>query len=202
VLIVSIVVWSAFKHDVVWMTIDFLDLMLIDYGTVMFVLTIYPELRPLSAILLLVAITVVVLLWRYDSALIPRSSAALGCVACLAGLVVLALAAPGDWWEIFAKQNFVSKFSRSAVLQVEELLTHGYLEADASTPDKLPASQGSCVPPAKLPHVILVHDESAFDIRVAPGIKVPEGYGPHFLSFDGKTRQFRAESYGGASWYA
>ena len=47
----------------------------------------------------------------------------------------------------------------------------------------------------------MVHDESSFDIRVAPGIKVPHGYGAHFRSFDGKERNFLVEGAGGPSWY-
>jgi hypothetical protein len=47
----------------------------------------------------------------------------------------------------------------------------------------------------------MVHDESSFDIRLAPGIKVPAGYGSHFLSFDGKARHFVVEGAGGPSWY-
>ena len=46
-----------------------------------------------------------------------------------------------------------------------------------------------------------MHDESSFDIRMAPGIKLPSGYGSHFLSFDGKERRFLVESAGGPSWY-
>src|SRR5207342_3954381 len=40
-----------------------------------------------------------------------------------------------------------------------------------------------------------------FDIRMAPGIKLPSGYGSHFLSFDGQERRFLVESAGGPSWY-
>jgi hypothetical protein len=47
-----------------------------------------------------------------------------------------------------------------------------------------------------------VHDESSFDIRSAPGIKVPPNYGDHFKSFDGKERFFLVEGVGGPSWYA
>ena len=35
-----------------------------------------------------------------------------------------------------------------------------------------------------------------------PGIKVPDGYGAHFQSFDGKERRFLVEGAGGPSWYA
>ena len=47
----------------------------------------------------------------------------------------------------------------------------------------------------------MIHDESSFDIRQANGIKVPQGYGGHFKSFDGKERTFIAESNGGPSWF-
>ena len=40
------------------------------------------------------------------------------------------------------------------------------------------------------------------DIRIAPGIKVPSGYGAHFKSFDGRERNFLVEGNGGPSWYA
>ena len=58
-----------------------------------------------------------------------------------------------------------------------------------------------CRPAGKPPHIILIHDELSFDIRMAPGIKVPSGYGPHFKSFDGKERNFLVEGAGGPSWY-
>ena len=47
----------------------------------------------------------------------------------------------------------------------------------------------------------MVHDESSFDIRNAPGVKVPHGYGQYFRSFDGKERNFVVEGAGGPSWY-
>ena len=47
----------------------------------------------------------------------------------------------------------------------------------------------------------MVHDESAFDIRNAPNIRVPQGYGRHFRSFDGKQRDLIVEAAGGPSWY-
>src|SRR5205814_1145059 len=96
---------------------------------------------------------------------------------------------PGNWWEVFSSNNYVSKFSRSAVAAARELITHGLFESDAVAAGPPLGHDGVCEPPAKLPHVILIHDESAFDIRVAPGIKVPEGYGPHFRSFDDKARK-------------
>ena len=47
----------------------------------------------------------------------------------------------------------------------------------------------------------MVHDESSFDVRALPGVKVPANYGAHFASFDSKQRHFIVEGAGGPSWY-
>jgi hypothetical protein len=59
----------------------------------------------------------------------------------------------------------------------------------------------SCHAAGRRPNIILIHDESSFDIRNAPGIRVPRGYGGHFNSYDGVERKFMAESNGGPSWF-
>ena len=61
--------------------------------------------------------------------------------------------------------------------------------------------QTTCEPQRKLPHIIMVLDESSFDISKAVGAKVPEGYADHFKSFDGKSRAFVVEGAGGPTWY-
>ena len=63
------------------------------------------------------------------------------------------------------------------------------------------AADAGCHPTRKLPHIILLHDESSFDITVAPGVNVPAGYHRHFQSFDGKTRKLLVEGVGGPSWF-
>jgi hypothetical protein len=59
----------------------------------------------------------------------------------------------------------------------------------------------TCEPAGRSPHIILLHDESSFDIRAIDGVKVPENYGGHFVSFDGKRRKFLVEGAGGPSWF-
>src|SRR5439155_15669912 len=44
-------------------------------------------------------------------------------------------------------------------------------------------------------------DESSFDIRAVPGVKVPAGYGAHFKSDDGAQRSLVVEGSGGPSWF-
>src|SRR4029077_4151104 len=90
--------------------------------------------------------------------------------------------------------DYVSKFVRSGVTAVSELMLNGYMDSDAVETVRLKLLPDTiCVPAPKPPHIIMVHDESSFDIRVAPGIKVPPGYGSHFRSFDGKQRTCMVE---------
>src|SRR5260370_15471047 len=86
---------------------------------------------------------------------------------------------------------------------MSELATDGYMEADAAITDRLkPLPIEVCPPQARPPHIILVNDESSFDIGAVPGVKVPADYGGYFRSFDGKRRHFIVEGAGGPSWYS
>ena len=123
-----------------------------------------------------------------------------GAGACLTGLVGVALTNPSDPWEEFYAQDYFSKYVRSAVTAISEFMTRGVLESDQETSARLAPSSAVCAP-EKPPHVIVVHDESSFDIRAIPGVRVPEGYGAHFRSFDGKQRTLLVEGAGGPSWY-
>src|SRR5258708_21328342 len=76
------------------------------------------------------------------------------------------------------------------------------MESDAVAAERLKVPLlDSCHPAGRRPNIIMIHDESSFDIRQAAGVKVPPGYGGHFKSFDGKERKFLAESNGGPSWF-
>src|SRR5260370_36819708 len=76
------------------------------------------------------------------------------------------------------------------------------MESDAAAAERLKVPLlDSCHPAGRRPNIIMIHDESSFDIRQATGVKVPSGYGSHFNSYDGKARKFLAESNGGPSWF-
>src|SRR5215468_7970080 len=143
------------------------------------------------------------LLWWVDPFRMRLRTAATGFLGCAAALVGMALAFPQEEWDAFAGDGYVSKFSRSGVAAMSELVTHGYMESDAAITDRLKTLPVEvCVPRAKPPHIILVHDESSFDIRAVPGVKVAADYGGYFRSFDGKHRHFIVEGAGGPSWYS
>lgn len=202
-LIGLLILLSQLKFSVMRLTVDFLDIIIIDVETIGYLLSLYPGLAWIVPAILAALAALLVVLWRIDVLRMARRGAAVAATACLAMLAALSFAAPGDWWEVFAGENYVSKFSRSGVAAISALTTHGLFDSAAVASTQLSADNGAaCRPQGKLPNVILIHDESSFDIRVARDIKVWDGYGAHFVSFDGKRRHLNVESYGGASWYS
>jgi hypothetical protein len=202
VLIVTLIEVSRFKFRVLFMTASFIDVMIIDSDTIAFLWMIFPKIRWAAAAAIVLAIPVTATLWYLDRIRVRRLTAIAGAAACLALLSGLSLAKPVSPGEAFGDDSYVSGFARSGVSAISELMTHGFLESDAVVIDRLKTvSGGTCEPPAKRPHILLVHDEGSFDIRAVDGIKVPESYGGHFLSFDGQRRHFLVEGAGGPSWY-
>jgi hypothetical protein len=198
-----VVIASRLKFEVLWMTMNFLDVMVIDADTTAFLFTIFPGLRWTAPAVGAALIILLAVVWRFDSFRIRPMSAAAGAAASLFCLCGLSLSFPLAGWEAFQSGGHVSKFARSGVEQLTELANHGYLESDVGVADRLKGmAAATCEPTHRLPHIILVHDESSYDIRIAPAVKVPPGYGGHFKSFDGRERQFVAESNGGSSWFA
>jgi phosphoglycerol transferase MdoB-like AlkP superfamily enzyme len=194
---------SEFKYQVLWMTLNFVDLMIVDPDTIAFLFTIYPWLIIAVGIFAAVMFPLLWVVWRIDPLRIRRRVAFAGFTFCLVAIVVLSLRWEMQNHEAFQGNNYVSAFSRSGIAAISELMTSGMLEADAVVTDRLKTTpETTCTPAGKRPHIIMVHDESSFDIRSAPGIQVPAGYGEHFKSFDGKARKFVVEGIGGSSWLA
>ena len=201
-LVVVLVLLSKFKHDVVQMTANFVDLMVIDRDSAAFLFTIFPNLRWSMILAGLVTIPLMYALWWLDPFRIRRLPALAGMLACLAALVGYAFAWPDEAWRGYYDDGYLSKFSRSGVTAVSDFVHYGFMESAASVPERLKVPLvDSCHPAGRRPNIIMIHDESSFDIRAADGIKVPPGYGNHFQSFDGKERKFLAESNGGPSWF-
>jgi hypothetical protein len=197
-----LVLLSQLKFDVLMMRANFVDLMVIDTDTVSFLFSIFPALRWIVTLSVVALVPVVLFAWLFDPFRVRRLDALLLAVVCVGGLTGLEMQHPLQQFEAFYGGNLVSFFARSGVDAVSELLTHGLMQSDAFAADHLtPVADYACHPSVKPPHIILIHDESSFDIRRTPGIKVPDGYGSHFLSFDGKERNFIVEGAGGPSWY-
>jgi len=201
-LIVILVLLSRLKHDIVQMTANFVDLMVIDRDTAAFLFTIFPNLRWSVIGAALVTLPLMYALWWLDPFRIRRLPAAACALGCLAALVGYSFTWPDEAWRGYYDDGYLSKFARSGVTAVSDFINYGFMESDAVVAERLRMPLvDSCHPAARRPHIIMIHDESSFDIRQAKGVKVPQGYGSHFSSFDGKARTFLAESNGGPSWF-
>jgi Sulfatase len=201
-LIVALIMLSQFKHEKLWMTVNFVDLMVIDQDTAAFLVAIMPRLRWPIAIGVIVAVPLMVFAWRLDPFRVRRRVAVLAGALCFSALAALSLSVPTELYDEFFPHNYVSKFARTGVEAIYEVSVNGLLQSDASVTDHLKSTPvAGCNPAGKLPHIILLHDESSFDITVAPGIKVPPGYQNHFRSLDGASRKLVVEGAGGPSWF-
>src|SRR5262252_5492212 len=175
-----LVLLSQLKYHVLMMTANFVDLMIVDTDTVSFLFMIFPVLRWIVALSLVAVVPVVVIAWRLDPFRVRRRVATALLTLCLGGLIALEMHLPMQPFEAFYGGNLVSSFARSGVDAVAELMTHGLMQSAVFAADRLNPIEDTCAPAAKPPHIILIHDESSFDIRMPPGIKVPSGYGRAF----------------------
>jgi len=203
VLMGLLILLSKFKFDVLWLGITFLDFLIVDRDTVSFLLAIMPRLQIVVLIGVTVAIPALIAIWRVDPYRIARRASAGAGVMCAIGLGAISLAVPEEPWEPFQGVNHISNFFRSAAADISGLSGQGFFDADARAAGPTPlAGDTNCRPQGKPPHIILLLDESSFDISRAPGIKVPAGYREHFRSFDGKRRSLIVEASGGPTWYS
>jgi Sulfatase len=201
-LVVVLILLSRLKHDIAQMTANFVDLMVIDRDTLAFLFTIFPQLRWSVIGAALVLFPLMYALWWLDPFRIRRLPAVAGALACLAALVGYSFTWPDEAWRGYYDDGYLSKFSRSGVNAVSDFINYGFMESDAVAAGHLKAPLlDSCQPAGRRPNIVMIHDESSFDIRQADGVKVPAGYGRHFKSFDGVARKFLAESNGGPSWF-
>ena len=199
--IVALTLLSRFKFDKLWMTVDFVDLMIIDRDTSAFLLAAFPPLRGWIGLAAIATAALLIAAWRFDRYRVGMLASLAGACLCMGALSGLSLSFPTGLHEDFIGQNYVSKFARTGVEAIHKFADHGFLESDASVNESLNGAPVSCHPSRKLPHIILLHDESSFDITAAPGIKVQPGYDRHFQSFDGKARKLVVEGVGGPSWF-
>lgn len=206
-IVIVLVLLSHLKHDVMLLTANFVDLMVVDTDSVRFLYMIYPNLGWLTALGVALGAAAITLVASLDPFVIRRRVAAGGMALSLAGIVLPALQSPMARWEAFYGDSYVSKFSRSGVSAIDAFARDGYLDAnwqgggDAYGALLDPAREAGCVAHGKRPHIILIHDESSYDITAIPGIRVPKNYQSHFRSFDGRARRLLVEGNGGPSWY-
>ena len=130
-LVVLLVLLSRLKHDVVQMTANFVDLMVIDRDTAAYPVhdLSQPALDVIGAAL--VTLPLMYALWWLDPFRIRRLPAAAGLLACLAALAGQALAWPDEAWRGYYDDGYLSKFARSGVTAVSDFANYGFMESDA-----------------------------------------------------------------------
>src|SRR5262245_54056640 len=110
-MVVALLLLSRFKHEKLWMTVDFIDLLVIDQDTSAFLLTALPSLRVPIALAATATVTLLAFLWRLDPFRVRVGTGLVGGLLCMAALVALSLSFPTDLDEDFFSQNYFSKFA-------------------------------------------------------------------------------------------
>src|SRR5258708_10063427 len=129
-LVVVLVLLSRLKHDVVQMTANFVDLMVIDRDTAAFLFTIFPNLRWSAVAAAAVVIPLMYALWWLDPFRLRRLPAAASALACRAALVGTSFAWPDEAWRGYYDDGYLSKFARSGVTAFFEFMNYGFTESD------------------------------------------------------------------------
>ncbi len=159
-LVVTLILLSRFKYDMLWMTADFVDLMIIDTDTSEFLLKAIPSLKGWIALGAVMTVALLIAAWKLDPLRLRVRNCVIGGSAVMSGLVILSLNFPTGLTEDFNGERYISKIARTGVESLHELMTHGYLESDAVAAESLKAMpSAACNPGTKLPHIILLHDE-------------------------------------------
>ncbi|MDI1266835.1 MAG: sulfatase-like hydrolase/transferase [bacterium] len=213
-LTVVLIAISRFKFDILQLSVTFLDFLIIDRDTFSFLLSVFPKLRLPLIIAAIAAGPVLWLIWRTDPLRVSRKISAGLLVGSSLAITAMAIAVPEQPWEPFQGVNHISNLSRSGVVAISRLTSTGWIEADPPARGALTLAPGAhaaapavlaadkpCDTSVKRPHIIMLLDESSFDVSAAPGIKVPAGYTDFFKSADGKQRTMIAEATGGPTWY-
>lgn len=151
-----------------------------------------------------VAVTVLAAIaaYRLDRTRV-RPRTALAAAVLFAGVAALGALAKGDrqHTEMYFEDIYISTFFASWSETLEVLGRGQLLEAAprASNEGALRAG-ASCEPSVKPPHIVLIHQESVAPPGYFPGLSYDRSLDQFFTSLDGRVRQLRVETYGGASW--
>src|SRR5262249_25184193 len=92
-------------------------------------------------------------------------------------------------------------FFFSSWVETGQALWRGHLlDAAAKQPGPSLRLPASCNPASKLPHIVLIHQESVVPPSYFPSLGYDRRMDPFFHAHDGKLHKLRVETYGGASW--
>src|SRR3982074_569956 len=139
--VVLLVLLSQLKHSMLFMTVNFVDLMVVDQDTLGFLLTVTPGLWANVVIACLLVAALIGFCWWLDPRRVRRRVSTLGLAAFVGGLALLVFAQPSDPASEFINGQYLSKFARSGVTAIADYVSRGLLESDSGLRQK-------CKPPA------------------------------------------------------
>jgi phosphoglycerol transferase MdoB-like AlkP superfamily enzyme len=143
------------------------------------------------------------LTWRFDTTRLSRLISSLTLIAAIAAAATFEpqASAPDDAFRLFTQNNsFVSAFYLSWGETWGTLVRGQLMEAAARTALPDFASDTQCTPRSKLPHIVLIHQESLVPPSLFPRLQYDHALDRFFLSSDGRLHRLRVETYGGGSW--
>jgi hypothetical protein len=104
-LVVALTLLSRFKFDKLWMTVDFVDLMIIDRDTSAFLLAVFPSLPGWIALAAAGTVAIIIAAWRLDPGRVRVRTSLVGGSLCLSVLVAVSLLFPTDLHEDFVSRT-------------------------------------------------------------------------------------------------
>ena len=107
--VVALTLLSRFKFDKLWMTVDFVALMIIDQDTAAFLLAAFPSLRGWIALAAAGTAAILIVAWRLDPGRVRVRTSLIGGSLCMAVLIVVSLSFPTNLHEDFVSRNYLSK---------------------------------------------------------------------------------------------
>jgi Sulfatase len=143
------------------------------------------------------------LTWRFDTTRLSPLVSGVTLVAAIAvtGALEPQARAEGGAFRLFTQNtSFVSAFYLSWSETWDTLGRGQLIEAAARTALPDFASESSCRPSTKPPHIVLIHQESLVPPSLFPRLHYDHALDPFFHSNDGRLHRLRVETYGGGSW--
>lgn len=201
-LVATIVIASDVKQHYVEMVLHAYDVVfyLTSWSTIVYLWVDHRSMLLALLAMIMIAIVSGLFLWHIDSSRVPRRFSGGLFVFCVA-LSVGASYAKGErgntqfYWDHLYVSSFYSSWPETL-----QTLWKGQL-FDALKSQPLPPFRiPTCLLNQKPPHIILIHQESAFPPSYFSEISYDHRLDPFFKSFDGRLHKLRVETYGGASW--
>jgi hypothetical protein len=81
-MVCGLILLSQFKTGITWVSISFLDFLIVDPDTIGFLLSVFPQLRLQLLLAATIIIPLLIMIWRFDPLRMRRRTSALAGTAC------------------------------------------------------------------------------------------------------------------------